>query len=113
MVRSDFIRVQRPKQYRVVVRTTRFITPSKPTKPPTASFTMVANSAAHLSCGNSICKNKKQEDERGQVCAIEAIPEMQPFLLNGRDMSQAWKKEGIEVLGIFWTRDNAARKDIS
>ena len=58
-------------------------------------------------------KNKKFEKYHVPDSVIEAVPDIQPFLLKGRNMRKTWEEEWVKMFGVFWTRDYAANDDIS
>ena len=73
----------------------------------------MADRSTKFSHSDSVRKNQEEEEIGEDSCVRVAIPDMQPFFLEGRDVCETRKKERIEVLRLPRTRDNATRKNIT
>ena len=90
----------------------RLVSPKEPTKYSAPLSAMVSNRSAQLSHSNSIRKNQEENHEGDRHHMIIAIPDVHTLLLEGRDVHQTRKQEGVEVFWVFQTWDNASRNNI-
>jgi hypothetical protein len=107
------VRVQGSKQGRIVVRAARFIASKESTEYSASLLAMMANSAAQLGHSDGIRKDQEEEDYRERLHTAIAVPDTKTFLLDRRDVRQTWEEKRVEMFGIFWAGNNAARKNIA
>ena len=94
---------------RIIVSALILISPRKTTEQPAAFPAMVTNRSAEFSHANHVCQDQEQENETDSTSFVVGIPDMQPFALKCRDMSETREQEQVKILWFLWTRDNPSR----